>query len=1225
MFFKIFSFELKYWFKNPLFYVYCAIFLLASLISMAVSAGFGDDSLVTKSSITIVNSAYALNRFYSQFTIIAFFLLPAVIGGTINKDFSTDTSNVLYSYPFSKIDYLLGKYLSSLTVSIIILSFLAIGTIIGGYLPGTNPELRGPFELMNYLQPYLYYLIPNLIFYGSIIFAVVTFSRNVASGYIAMIVLLFVQGISSSLTRDLDNKELATLLDPFGGAANRFYTQYWSVFEQNELPLPFEGYVLYNRLIWAGVGIGLFLFTYFMFSFSHNALSFSFGKTKGDRLTKNNFGSMVRIDLPKVSFDYSFLHNLKTAWYIAWKDFLFVLKSWPFIIITLLGFFFLTITLEVSGIIFGTPTYPVTWQMLAIAGDVFTSLAILPIVYLYTGMLMQRSRTAKISQLIDTTPVPNWTFLLSKFIAIMKLVAVMLLLIVVSGVIIQSYAGYYKFEIGLYLTELYGLRIWNILVWVLLAILVHTIIPNYLFGFFVTLALGIGFSSLGEIGVEQAIFKYNDGGNFSYSDMNGYGSSVGLYLLYKFYWLLLGIAFYVIGIAFWKRGIPTTVKNRWQKGMQNFTTPLKVSFAVALISFLALGSYIYYVNNVENERTSAKEREKGRAEWEKKYGSFAGIPQPRITSVNVALDLMPESRDFKAKAVYISKNKSGEPIDSIHLDHNGYPSEFTFDRPTELVLEDTVYNYDIYRLQEPLMPGDSITLTIKLHNKPNTWLRNESPILKNGTFINNSIFPTFGYSDSQELRDNEVREKYDLPPKDRMKSPFNPDNLDNTYISGSADWIDFETTISTAPDQIAISPGYLTKEWEENGRRYFHYKMDSKMLNFYAFQSARYEVLKDRYNDIAIEIYYHKGHEYNLDRMMKSIKKSLAYYEKNFSPYQHRQVRIIEFPRTGGGFAQSFANTIPFSEGLGFIAMVDDDDDSGVDYPFSVTSHEVAHQWWAHQVIGADVQGATLMSESLSEYSSLKVLEKEYGEEQMRTFLKDALDSYLQGRSSESLKERPLMFNENQQYIHYNKGSLVLYALSDYIGEKEMNAALSRYIDSVAFQEAPYTTAIEFVSFLNEATPDSLKYLIDDMFSTITLYDNSVDEASYTKLDDGRYEVNISAIAAKYKTDAKGKRVYTDAAGDSLTYEKEGRRRPIISLPMQDWIEVGVFTTKEVDGKDKEVPLYLEKLKFSDIKNDLKIVVDEEPKLVGIDPYNKLIDADSNDNRSPVGEKKESD
>jgi len=366
---------------------------------------------------------------------------------------------------------------------------------------------------------------------------------------------------------------------------------------------------------------------------------------------------------------------------------------------------------------------------------------------------------------------------------------------------------------------------------------------------------------------------------------------------------------------------------------------------------------------------------------------------------------------------------------------------------------------------------------------------------------------------------------------------------------------------------------------------------------------------------VALEVYYNKDHEYNVGRMMKGLKRSLDYYPENFSPYQHRQARIIEFPRTSGGFAQSFANTIPFSEGIGFIADVDDANEDAVDYPFSVTSHEMAHQWWAHQVIGANVQGATLMSESLSEYSSLKVLEKEYGKSQMRKFLKDALDEYLEGRTLESRKEQPLMFNENQMYIHYNKGSLVLYALSDYIGEKNMNNALKKYIQKVAYQEAPYTNSIEFVSYLNEATPDSLKYMIDDMFRTITLYDNRVKSFSSKKLPNGKYEVTINSQVSKYRADNKGKRSFKDANGKTLKFKGKDDKYAVDSYPLNDYVEVGIFGEQTLKGKVKEKELYLKKHKITKIDNTFKIIVNEKPVEVGIDPFNKLIDTNSEDNR----------
>ena len=477
------------------------------------------------------------------------------------------------------------------------------------------------------------------------------------------------------------------------------------------------------------------------------------------------------------------------------------------------------------------------------------------------------------------------------------------------------------------------------------------------------------------------------------------------------------------------------------------------------------------------------------------------------------------------------------------------------------------------------------------------------------------MFPTLGYSSGGELTDNKTREKYDLPPNNLQAQPTDSTALGNTYISKDSDWIDFEATVSTSEDQIAIAPGYLQKEWKEEGRKFFHYKMDSKMLNFYAFNSARYQVKKEMWKGISLEIYYHQPHGYNIDRMMKGMKASVTYNEKNFSTYQHKQLRIVEFPRTGGSFAQSFPNTIPFSEGVGFIADVDDKNDDGVDYPFAITVHEVAHQWWAHQVIGADVLGATMLSESLSEYVSLKVLEHQKGKEKMRTFLKKALDDYLMQRTMERKRENALMYNDGQGYIRYQKGSLVFYALSDYIGEENLNGALKKYVEKVKFQEAPYTTSIEMVDYIREVTPDSLQYVIKDMFETITLYRNRILDAKSTKLENGKYEVEIEFEVSKYRNDEKGKRYYGEQVGDTLTYKTDKMKKPILSVPLADYIDIGVFTEEEVDGEKKEKELYLKKYKITQINNKIKIIVDKKPVEVGVDPYNKLIDTQSEDNR----------
>ena len=135
--------------------------------------------------------------------------------------------------------------------------------------------------------------------------------------------------------------------------------------------------------------------------------------------------------------------------------------------------------------------------------------------------------------------------------------------------------------------------------------------------------------------------------------------------------------------------------------------------------------------------------------------------------------------------------------------------------------------------------------------------------------------------------------------------------LQNLLFNDDADYVTFEGTVSTAPDQIAIMPGYLQKEWEENGRRYFTYKMEGDLVYFYNISSASYNVHKEVWTGkngekVNIEIFHHPTHTYNMDRFVKGVRHSLDYFAENYGPYQYRQMRILEFPRYST-FAQSFS------------------------------------------------------------------------------------------------------------------------------------------------------------------------------------------------------------------------------------------------------------------------------------------------------------------------------
>lgn len=233
-----------------------------------------------------------------------------------------------------------------------------------------------------------------------------------------------------------------------------------------------------------------------------------------------------------------------------------------------------------------------------------------------------------------------------------------------------------------------------------------------------------------------------------------------------------------------------------------------------------------------------------------------------------------------------------------------------------------------------------------------------------------------------------------------------------------------------------------------------------------------------------------------------------------------------------------------------------------------------------------------MMSETFAQYSALMVMEEAYGKDKMKQFLEYEMDRYLRGRSGEREGEQPLLYNENQSYIHYRKGSVVMYALREYIGEDSLNAALRQYVEDVAYQEAPYTTSLECIEYIRAATPDSLQYLIEDMFETITLYSNRTTEATYQELPDGRYEVEFTVSVEKFRA-------------DSLGHET--------AIDFDDWIEVGVLAEAE-EGKQNNRLLRSERHRISGPTSTFKMIVDEEPLEAGIDPNYLLVDRFPDDN-----------
>ncbi len=1210
----ILKYELKYWLKQPAIYLYAIVvfslaFITISEMASETSARFGGREL---------NSISYLFNISKRFMYLIILIIPAVMGYSVYRDFSTKMHTILYSFPFGKREYLFAKLASAFVVLIVISSMMGIGYFLGTQVSTVNPDLVQSFKASIYFQLYGLYILPNIFLVGTMIFSVVLLSRNIYAGFIVTLLFILFQQMSGQFSFGDDTGFWIGLFDPTCGKAFNYYTHNWNVMEQNSLLLPMHGLVIWNRLLWIGMAFLVLVFTFKYFQFHQNGISF-FTKAKENKTQRiKSLGLINRYSLTKASLDFSWQQQLKNIWQLSNFDFKFIATSKSFIILVMAGLALVILMMSSVNPRWGTDTLPMTWQILELP-SMFYSGVINVITFLYAGLLVNRKKMVNINQLVDTNPVPNWVLMLSKYLALVKIQVLLLFIVMIGGILSQAAKGFYEFEIDQYLFNLYGLNLIHFMIWAMLALFIQTLIDNPYLGFFLLLFAPLGFIGMAEFGpkhfgldfLEQELFRFNQVPSgvlgLEYSDMDGYGGKLSPYFIYKIYWSLAGILLLLIALLFWKRGLPYTFRERIKIAKQRFNHSYAFGVISIFLLFVSLGSSLYYDVNHKKVFMTKQQKKKELLKAEKKYRPYEYFPQPKITSVKINIDIFPNERQFKATGEYWAFNKTTKNIDTLIINYlTDLNTTYDFDRKYQVVLKDTIAtfsHFDLLVLEESLAPGDSLRVTFNNYNNNNTWLQNNDFVKKHGTYIEDDIFPRFGNWLSF------IRENNDFGGNNNRPHPSDSTALVHSMMSKDADYIDFEAVVSTSKDQHAIAPGSLEKEWIQNDRRYFHYKVDSKIALSYLFTSGRYAIKKDKWKDIDLEIYYHKDHPYNIDRMMDGLKAGLSYCTENFSPYQFKQVKIIEFAQVRESTAHGFPNTIPAGEGSGFIADIDDSANGGTDYAFGVAAHEVAHQWWGHQVIPADVLGAKMVVESLAEYVNIKVKEKEKGVAKMRKFLKYNLEQYLRMRTRQSRIESPLMYvRRDENYISYPKGSNVFYTLGNYIGDENLNQAIKTYVEKVKFQEGTYTTAVEMVNNIKQHVPDSLQYLIRDMFETVTLYDNKIIDWKSRELENGKHQVDIKFSTRKYRSGKGGIELYSDfLEPDSISFQSPQTKETVYSLPLADYIDIGIFTIAK-----KEI--FLEKIKVDQIDNTISILVDEKPEEVAIDPYFKLIDRELIDN-----------
>ncbi len=1200
MFTELFLFELKYRARRFDTYFYFIALFLFSIISIDFIFEGQLTALLSNSPIVIARTMGIVSAL--------FLMIVSMIAGTsILRDFIQNSHVLLFSFPFTKAQYLLSRFLGSFVIIVLIFTAMPLGMMLTPFLPWHETSELLNFHFWAYFQPFFGLIVPTLFFSSALFFVTGLITRKLLLVYIQGFFFLLIYLFSLQLAVGSEDLFLTTLLEPFTFQSVRIITGGWSMADRVSAIVPIEGVLLANRLLWVSLGIITLGFGYAQFQFSVHSKS-SRKQKKLDQSEEipsdkrvQRFASASSNVYAKPNGFWQLLHH--TAFNLR-----LIVSEISFWAILLCAAGILLINGFSLGTDFGVDNLPTTYL---IVGELveLTFFFFIGIILFYSGELMWKERDETIHLVADALPISNWVQLTGKVLGLLSLLIILMMLMIVTGIGFQATHGYYDFEIELYLLAFF-VEIFPFLVLISVVSFISQVLVNHKYvAHFITAAfLFITTAGFAAFDVTHDLISFGGSVLPTYSDMNGFSHMMSSYLWIKSYWLVITFLTFVLVIVLVPRGSEPRLFQRLAGYSSNFAHSLKVASVLFFMGFLITGSVIFYHTNIASPYYSTSEEQQLRADYEQQFRFIKELAHPEMIAVSLDMDLYPSALSYQIHGRYQLENKTSKSIDEFYLQklpndavHLKFPIQSTI-----VSIDSTNANFGLYKISisEPMMPGDSLEFAFQQNYRVPKLSSEFSPYLvSNGTLIDDYHLPSLGYLDDIEIADAKLRAEFGLPAQTGNQA----NDLDALTIgkaNGNGEYIDLEIIVSTDSSQNAIAPGNLIKKWKENDRAFFHYRTDQKISNLFSIVSADYELISSEIEfqdsaSVELEIYHHSGHEFNTKSMMAGMKHSLEYFSKHFSPYQFDHLRMVEVPIYHDR-AQSIPGMISMAENMGF--TLDTESENGPDLPFFITAHEVAHQWWGDQVNAADVPGQLMIAETLAQYSALMVFKQRYGEEKKNEILKWNMRQYFKNRMRLDEHEAPLsLVKSGEDHVYYRKGLVVMNALEQLLSEEKINKALTSFIKdwnskngTKHIAENRYPTTEDLLSYLYEVTPASKKQVVTELLESVIIYDNEIEEVKVVQRDTGDFEIKVKIAFEKLEV------------SDWQTEREMAFDHPV---------EIEFYSVDEY-GKLKMIDI-LEIFPQKD-EESFTFELNDKPDVVIVDPNFMLLDRDVLDNRMEV-------
>jgi ABC-type transport system involved in multi-copper enzyme maturation permease subunit len=1174
---EVFRFELGYQLRraSTLLYFLILIVMCIAFLQM-MSGGTRDDGHFNSPLALLVMGVFG--------SMLALLIMANLAGDAAARDTDMRIDSLFYTSPVGKRAYVIGRFLGAFAVSALLLIALPAGSMLANWMPWVDPASLGPLRVSAYLTPYFVYVLPNAFVATALLFAVAALTRRATASYGAAAFLFFTALICGKLLQSRLGLDMAELLDPLGYTTINALIESLTPLQKNTFVLVVDRALVMNRLLWIGIATTVLAAVYARFRFAYQAVG------RGARLKANVDEGRIdtkRIVVPPARRVFDASTRMRQLLAIAMRSFRDLHGSRVWWIVPLLALLFIQAAPELAKMEMGIPGPLTTARLVGfLDGDV--SLLFTMLIALSAGELVWRERGARMHALAGVTPAPDWLSVTGKFLGIAMMLVATQILFLLAGITVQTMVGTDRYDLALYIQLLFGLLLPEYLLIAALAMIVHVLVNQKYVANALLVLTPMARDALRRLGVEDNLLLYGSLPKWSYSEIAGFGPGIEARLWFTLYFGGWALLFALATYLFWIRGEETRLRQRLALARRRLTRATSMFGACAVAIIAGVGGFIFYNTNVLNEVPSLAKTEERRAEFERRYGRYASLPQPTITATKLHVDFHPHQHVATIRGSYRLVNRGEATIHSIHLVTNPgvRTGGVSFDRASRATVTDDVIGYRIHALDRALGPGESLQMNFEVVMEGRGFTNDgDNPaVIPNGSNIkhrpsqNQHNLPRVGYHPARELNDPGLRRKYGLPARPRyplLESARMP-NARRTH-----DIIDLETIIGTDAGEIGVAPGELRRTWMENGRRYVHYVTDAPISNAYTILSSNYAVHRTKWRDVGIEIFHHPSHTANLGRMVHAVRASLEYNTKHFGPYPFRQVRLAEFPSDTYWLEMTaHSGLITFGEGFSLVRVAGDP--RKIDFPFAVVAHELGHQWWGHQLVPALVEGGPFLAESLSWYSGMLAVEETFGREHLQRILDMMRAQYLGPHQPRAV---PLLRTVDSLDA-YRTGPFAMYALREAAGVEPVNRALRNLLAKFPRDRTPYPTTLDFYAELRAVTPASMHGLLKDLFEEITFWDLRATNIEVRAAAKGGHRVTLHIEAQKLK-------------GDGAGNER--------AVPMNDPIEITVY---DADGKS----IYRATHRIRSGAQTIDLVVPRPPARAAIDPDHELLDRNLEDN-----------